>query len=89
MKGSEDCFVRKSYFGGATDYYKGYGQNLLARSLRERSERSERSDILMLILFILFAMKKPMPLNLIKVHKNISLSERARNCFYRSKRARY
>ena len=28
MKGSEDKFVRKAYFGGATDYYKAYGTDL-------------------------------------------------------------
>ena len=28
LKHSEDEFVRESYFGGATDYYKVYGRNL-------------------------------------------------------------
>lgn len=28
LKSLEDSFIRKGYFGGATDYYKGYGKNL-------------------------------------------------------------
>jgi DNA polymerase type B, organellar and viral len=28
LKPSEDLFIRKSYLGGATDYYKAYGENL-------------------------------------------------------------
>jgi hypothetical protein len=28
LKHSEDLFIRQSYLGGATDYYKAYGENL-------------------------------------------------------------
>lgn len=28
LSGWDDKFIRESYFGGATDYYKGYGKNL-------------------------------------------------------------
>jgi hypothetical protein len=28
LKGSVDKFIRRGYFGGGTDYYKAYGENL-------------------------------------------------------------
>ena len=57
LKNSVDHFIRKSYFGGATDYYKAYGKDLHYYDVN-----SLYPD----------AMVKPMPLNLIKTHKNMS-----------------
>lgn len=57
MKRSEDTFVRRSYFGGATDYYKGYGENLHYYDVNSLYP---------------FAMLKPMPLELKKVHVNMN-----------------
>ena len=57
LKKHVDSFIRKSYFGGATDYYKAYGENLHYYDVNSLYP---------------FAMLKPMPLNLIKVHKNMS-----------------
>ncbi len=28
LKSTQDSFIRKGYYGGATDYYKKYGENL-------------------------------------------------------------
>lgn len=56
LKKNIDNFIRKSYFGGATDYYKAYGENLHYYDVNSLYP---------------FAMLKPMPLNLIKVHKNM------------------
>ena len=57
LKNSIDSFIRKSYFGGATDYYKAYGENLYYYDVNSLYPH---------------AMLKPMPLNLIKTHKNLS-----------------
>ena len=57
MKRGEDTFVRRSYFGGATDYYKGYGENLHYYDVNSLYP---------------FAMLKPMPLELKKVHVNMN-----------------
>ena len=58
LKGSEDFFVRKSYFGGATDYYKAHGENL------------KHLDINSLYPF---AMCKPIPHQIIKKHNNLNI----------------
>jgi hypothetical protein len=57
LKKHVDSFIRKSYFGGATDYYKAHGEDLHYYDVNSLYP---------------YAMLKPMPLNLIKVHKNIS-----------------
>jgi len=57
LKNSIDSFIRKSYFGGATDYYKAYGENLYYYDVNSLYP---------------YAMLKPMPLNLIKTHKNMT-----------------
>jgi len=51
-----DSFVRLGYYGGATDYYKAYETNLKYYDVNSLYP---------------FAMKNPMPLNLIKSHKNM------------------
>ncbi len=56
MSRSEDDFVRKSYFGGATDYYKGYGENLHYYDVNSLYP---------------YAMLKPMPLEMTKIHKKM------------------
>lgn len=63
LKGTEDSFIRKGYFGGATDYYKAYAENL------------QYDDVNSLYPY---AMLKPMPHKLIKFHKtmnNINLND--------------
>ena len=57
LKNNVDSFIRKSYFGGATDYYKAYGEDLHYYDVNSLYPE---------------AMIKPMPLNLIKTHKNMS-----------------
>jgi hypothetical protein len=52
-----DSFIRKSYFGGATDYYKGYGKDLYYYDVNSLYP---------------YAMLKPMPFKLIKTHKNVN-----------------
>jgi len=59
LKNHVDSFIRKSYFGGATDYYKAYGEDLHYYDVNSLYP---------------YAMLKPMPLNLIKVHKNMDES---------------
>lgn len=49
MKRNEDSFIRKAYYGGATDYYKGYGKKLYYYDINSLYP---------------YAMCKPMPLNL-------------------------
>ena len=58
LKGSVDRFIRTSYFGGGTDYYKAYGENLYYYDVNSLYP---------------FAMLKPIPLKIIKDHKNINL----------------
>jgi hypothetical protein len=53
----EDAFIRPSYFGGATDYYKAYGKNL------------HYYDVTSLYPY---AMCKPLPGTLKKVHKDFN-----------------
>lgn len=53
----EDAYIRKSYFGGATDYYKAYGKNL------------HYYDVTSLYPF---AMCKPLPGEIIKFHDDLS-----------------
>jgi hypothetical protein len=56
LKNNVDSFIRKSYFGGATDYYKALGKDLHYYDVNSLYP---------------YAMLKPMPLNLIKTHKNM------------------
>ena len=51
----EDAFIRPSYFGGATDYYKAYGKNLYYYDVTSLYP---------------FAMCKPLPGTIKKIHKN-------------------
>ena len=51
LKSLEDMFIRASYFGGATDFYKAIGKLLYYFDVNSLYP---------------YAMKKPMPLNLIK-----------------------
>jgi len=53
----EDSFIRPSYFGGATDYYKAYGENLYYYDVTSLYP---------------FAMCKPLPGALKKVHKHLN-----------------
>jgi hypothetical protein len=57
LKGSEDQFIRNSYFGGATDYYKGYIKNGYYYDVNSLYP---------------FAMLKPMPHKIIKYYKDLS-----------------
>jgi hypothetical protein len=57
LKNSVDNFIRKSYFGGATDYYKAYGKDLYYYDVNSLYP---------------YAMLKPIPLNLIKTYKNMN-----------------
>nr|YP_010160567.1 DNA polymerase [Gymnopilus junonius]QRH17753.1 DNA polymerase [Gymnopilus junonius] len=57
---SVDAFIRKSYFGGATDIFKSRGYNLRYYDINSLYPN---------------AMLKPMPLELIKKHDKISLNE--------------
>ena len=56
LKNNEDLFIRKSYFGGATDYYKGYVNNLYYYDVNSLYP---------------YAMCKDMPYKLIKIHNNM------------------
>jgi hypothetical protein len=58
LKGSTDKFIRKSYFGGACDYYKGHGENLYYYDVNSLYP---------------YSMMKPMPFNLIKHHNNLNI----------------
>ena len=63
MKRNEDSFIRESYFGGATDFYKKYGENLFYYDVNSLYS---------------YVMLNPMPLNLIKKHdsmKNINFDK--------------
>jgi hypothetical protein len=53
----EDSFIRPSYFGGATDYYKAYGENLYYYDVTSLYP---------------FAMCKPLPGAIKKVHKDLN-----------------
>ena len=57
LKRKIDNFVRQSYFGGATDYYKLHGENLHYYDVNSLYP---------------FAMCKPMPLKLIKYYEDMS-----------------
>lgn len=57
LKGSEDNFIRNSYFGGATDYYKAYIKNGYYYDVNSLYP---------------FAMLKPMPHKIIKYYKDLS-----------------
>jgi hypothetical protein len=57
LKNSVDYYVRKSYFGGATDYYKAYVKDLHYYDVNSLYP---------------FAMLKPMPCNVIKYHPDLS-----------------
>lgn len=52
-----DDYIRKAYYGGATDYYKGYGEKLHYYDVNSLYP---------------YAMLKPMPVNFIKYHKDAS-----------------
>jgi hypothetical protein len=58
LKGSIDKFIRRSYFGGGTDYYTGYGENLHYYDVNSLYP---------------YSMMKPMPFNVIKQHKNLNI----------------
>jgi hypothetical protein len=58
LKGSVDRFIRQSYFGGATDYYKAYGENLKIYDINSLYP---------------WNMCKPMPYEIIKEHKDMNL----------------
>ena len=53
----DDFFIRKSYIGGATDYYKLYGENLYYYDVNSLYPH---------------AMLNPMPLSIIKKHEDLS-----------------
>jgi len=57
LKGIEDSFIRKGYFGGATDFYKFYAQNIKYYDVNSLYP---------------FAMLKPMPHKLVKFHKDLT-----------------
>ena len=59
LKGSVDEFIRKSYLGGGTDYYKAYGKNLYYYDVNSLYP---------------FAMCKPMPFEIIKEYKDMDLN---------------
>ena len=56
LKGTEDNFIRRSYFGGHTDYYQEYAENLHYYDINSLYP---------------FAMCKPMPHKLIKYHNDL------------------
>ena len=65
LNGMTDMFIRSSYYGGAVDYYKCYGENLHYYDVNSLYP---------------YAMLKPMPLNLIASYNseecnNINLSD--------------
>lgn len=57
LKRSVDSFVRKGYFGGATDYYRAHGKNLHYYDVNSLYP---------------FAMLNPMPLEMINHYKDMS-----------------
>jgi hypothetical protein len=57
LNNKHDSFIRNSYFGGATDYYKAYGENVYHYDINSLYP---------------FAMMKPMPFNIIREHNNIN-----------------
>ena len=57
LKHTQDNFIRKSYFGGATDYYKAYGENLYYYDVNSLYP---------------WAMKQPIPYKLIRYYKDLS-----------------
>jgi hypothetical protein len=57
LKDSEDSFIRKGYYGGATDYYKAYGKNLHYYDVNSLYPH---------------AMLNPMPLEIVKKHDDMS-----------------
>jgi len=57
LKGVEDNFIRKSYFGGHTDYYQDYAENIYYYDINSLYP---------------FAMCQPMPHKLIKFHKDLN-----------------
>lgn len=57
LKGSEDNFIRRGYFGGHTDYYKGYITNGYYYDINSLYPK---------------AMCQPMPHKIIKFHKDLS-----------------
>jgi len=52
-----DGFIRNAYYGGGTDVYKAYGQDLKYYDVNSLYP---------------FAMKNPMPYELIKFHNNLN-----------------
>lgn len=58
LKGSVDKFIRQSYFGGGTDYYKAYGENLKIYDINSLYP---------------WNMCKPMPFEIIKEYKDMNL----------------
>lgn len=58
LKGNVDHFIRRSYFGGGTDYYKSYAKKVKYYDVNSLYPHS---------------MCKPMPHKIIKVHKNINI----------------
>jgi len=58
LKGSTDKFIRRSYFGGGTDYYIGYGENLHYYDVNSLYP---------------YSMMKPMPFKIIKYHNNLNI----------------
>ena len=57
---SQDDFIRKSYFGGATDYYQKQGTNLYYYDVNSLYP---------------YAMLKPMPFQMVKIHKELATLE--------------
>jgi DNA polymerase type B, organellar and viral len=57
LKGSLDNFIRKGYFGGATDYYKAFATNLKYYDVNSLYP---------------FAMSNPMPFEMIRYHHGMS-----------------
>lgn len=58
LKGGTYQFIRRGYFGGGTDYYKAYGQNVF------------HYDVNLLYPFV---MCNPMPHTIIKYHENLNI----------------
>lgn len=58
LKGNVDHFIRRSYFGGGTDYYKSYAKKVKYYDVNSLYP---------------YSMCKPMPHKIIKVHKNINI----------------